>query len=219
MKPQKYSHIDFPYNLYQAVFKDKYEEIIKGRSKEDLIGSFYITIDNIKSMTRRFNYREIEVLQYRFIEKLTLQEIGKIYGVTKDRIRQIEAKALRKLMYTNEKEVCVMKYGMSNYIERIMEPYKDLIHRMANCKDVSTYSISIEDVELSTRAYNCLKRAGINTVKDLIEFKSKRGFERIRNLGKKTQREIESMLEEMMPYLIDGVLVKPSERDVHKELK
>lgn len=216
MKPQKYSHIEFPYNLYQEVFKDKYEEVIEGRSREDLIGSFYIAIDNIKGMTGRFNNREKEVLQYRFIEKLTLQEIGKIYGITNNRIRQIEAKALRKLMYANEKEVCVMKYGMSNYIERIMEPYKDLIHRMANCKDVSTYSINIEDVDLSVRAYNCLKRARINTIKDLIEFKSKNGLEKIRYLGKKTQKEIESMLEEMMPYLIDGVLVKPSEREENK---
>ena len=41
--------------------------------------------------------RESKILYYRFKYGLTLEEVGKIYGLTRDRIRQIEAKALRKL--------------------------------------------------------------------------------------------------------------------------
>ena len=52
-----------------------------------------------------------------------------------------------------------------------------------------TLETSIEEIEFSVRAYNCLKRAGIHTVQDLI---SKRESEvtKIRNLGKKSLKEV-----------------------------
>lgn len=42
---------------------------------------------------------------------------------------------------------------------------------------------SIDDLDLSVRAYNCLKRAGILTIRDLVE-KSENEMMKIRNLGK-----------------------------------
>ena len=52
-----------------------------------------------------------------------------------------------------------------------------------------TLETPIEEIEFSVRAYNCLKRAGIHTVQDLI---SKREMEvtKIRNLGKKSLKEV-----------------------------
>ena len=52
-----------------------------------------------------------------------------------------------------------------------------------------TLETPIEEVEFSVRAYNCLKRAGIHTVQDLVE---KREVEvtKIRNLGKKSLKEV-----------------------------
>ena len=50
---------------------------------------------SISSLTKR----EQRVLYERFVNNLTLEQVGRIYGVTKDRIRQIEAKALRKLRH------------------------------------------------------------------------------------------------------------------------
>ena len=43
--------------------------------------------------------REYNVLELRFLDNLTLEEIGKRFGVTRERIRQIEAKALRKIKH------------------------------------------------------------------------------------------------------------------------
>ena len=53
-----------------------------------------------------------------------------------------------------------------------------------------------EDLELSVRAYNCLKRAGIHTMQDLID---KREVEvtKIRNLGKKSLKEVIDKVNEM----------------------
>ena len=56
--------------------------------------------------------------------------------------------------------------------------------------------MSIDELELSVRSYNCLKRAGINTVQDLI---SKKEVEvtKIRNLGKKSLKEVIDKVKEM----------------------
>ena len=52
-----------------------------------------------------------------------------------------------------------------------------------------TLEMSIEDMDLSVRSYNCLKRAGINTVEDLIK-KSKDDMLKVRNLGLKSLEEV-----------------------------
>lgn len=54
---------------------------------------------------------------------------------------------------------------------------------------------TIEDLDLSVRSFNCLKRAGINTVGDLIS-KSPEEMMRVRNLGKKSLEEVIAKLEE-----------------------
>ena len=50
-------------------------------------------------------------------------------------------------------------------------------------------SISIEDLELSVRAYNCLKRASINSMAELLK-KSEHDLLNIKNFGKKSSDEV-----------------------------
>lgn len=59
-----------------------------------------------------------------------------------------------------------------------------------------TLETPIEEVEFSVRAYNCLKRAGIHTVQDLVD---KREIEvtKIRNLGKKSLKEVLDKVDEL----------------------
>ena len=52
-----------------------------------------------------------------------------------------------------------------------------------------TLETPIEEVEFSVRAYNCLKRAGIHTVQDLVN-KKESEVTKIRNLGKKSLKEV-----------------------------
>ncbi len=56
--------------------------------------------------------------------------------------------------------------------------------------------MSIEEMELSVRSFNCLKRAGINTVQELTH-KTEDEMIKIRNLGKKSLDEVKNKLEEM----------------------
>ncbi len=55
------------------------------------------------------------------------------------------------------------------------------------------YDMTIEELDFSVRSYNCLKRAGVNTVGDLLS-KSEDGLMNIRNLGKKSLKEIKQKL-------------------------
>ena len=59
-----------------------------------------------------------------------------------------------------------------------------------------TLETPIEEIEFSVRAYNCLKRAGIHTVQDLIN-KKEVEVAKIRNLGKKSLKEVLDKVEEM----------------------
>lgn len=56
--------------------------------------------------------------------------------------------------------------------------------------------MQIEDLDLSVRSYNCLKRAGINTVEELTQ-KSEEDMMKVRNLGKKSLKEVKQKLDEL----------------------
>ncbi|HOA90488.1 MAG TPA: DNA-directed RNA polymerase subunit alpha [Bacillota bacterium] len=55
--------------------------------------------------------------------------------------------------------------------------------------------MSIEELDLSVRSFNCLKRAGINTVEELIK-NTEEDMMKVRNLGKKSLEEVKSKLAE-----------------------
>ena len=63
---------------------------------------------------------------------------------------------------------------------------------------------SIDELELSVRSYNCLKRAGINTVAELCS-KTPEDMMKVRNLGKKSMEEVVAKLKEM------GLSLQPPE--------
>ena len=67
-----------------------------------------------------------------------------------------------------------------------------------NVDDSKTKALemSIDELEFSVRAYNCLKRANINTLQDLTE-KSENEMMKIRNLGKKSLKEVIDKVKEM----------------------
>jgi len=64
--------------------------------------------------------------------------------------------------------------------------------------------MSVEELDLSVRSYNCLKRAGINTVEELIS-RTEEEMMKVRNLGKKSLEEVLNKLAEL------GLSLKPSD--------
>lgn len=81
--------------------------------------------------------------------------------------------------------------------------FVDLVDNMKNVNILTTreedkqqkaLEMTIEDMDLSVRSFNCLKRAGINTVEDLTR-KSKDDMLKVRNLGLKSLEEVIKKLE------------------------
>jgi len=56
--------------------------------------------------------------------------------------------------------------------------------------------MTVEELDLSVRSYNCLKRAGIDTVDELIQ-RTEEDMMKVRNLGKKSLAEVKSKLAEL----------------------
>lgn len=69
---------------------------------------------------------------------------------------------------------------------------------------VKVLEMSIDELELSVRSYNCLKRAGINTVEELTN-KTPEDMMKVRNLGRKSLEEVLAKLKEL------GLQLNPSE--------
>lgn len=198
---------EWPYNLLNALEIDK-----DPLDHMDDIGTLEVAMA-ISSMTPR----EKSVIRMRYGHEMTLEAVGNEIGVKKERVRQIEAKALRKLRYT-EGAGYVIRNGVKAYIN--MRILKGIEHGMKQKEaaleevyrqklaDVGTeisenerkvwnriLALTVEELDLSVRAYNCLKRAGNLTVNDIIvKYPDYESAIRIRNLGKKSLEEISEKL-------------------------
>ena len=154
----------------------------------------------------------------------TLEEIGKRLSRTSEYIRQLEESALSKLQSPIHlpyiKNVsAVRKYPISNplnFKDKIILELDDLIFKKRCKTDTLLFhilmkqnititvtnfvyppEISIDDLDLSIRSYNCVKRAGINNVQELIDL-SDDDILRIRNLGKNQVIEIRNKISEFI---------------------
>lgn len=70
----------------------------------------------------------------------------------------------------------------------------DILVSREEDKQVKLMELPIEEMDLSVRSYNCLKRAGINNIQDLLK-KSKSDMFKVRNLGAKSVEEVIQKLE------------------------
>ena len=74
--------------------------------------------------------------------------------------------------------------------------FDDVMVEKEDDKNEKKLEMTIEELDLSVRSYNCLKRAGINTVQELTD-KSEADMMRVRNLGRKSLEEVKNKLAEL----------------------
>ena len=143
-----------------------------------------IAIDSLYSPIERVSY-EVEsarVGQNENFDKLIMN----VY--TNGSITPEEAMALSARILIEHFEIVTDLNSISNISSIMAEKKVDTITK--------TLETPIEEIEFSVRAYNCLKRAGINTVQDLIA-KKEVEVTKIRNLGKKSLKEVIDKVKEM----------------------
>ena len=156
--------------------------------------------------------REVTVITAYFKEEKTLEEIAKEKGVTRERIREIKQKALRKLRHPWRSGIFM--YGLEykklqeekkqlekERIAKRNEALKQEIEALSNeshlfpdgdTMDVVS-QITIEEAGFSVRSYNSLKRAGFRTLGDVSLLRDQ-DMQRIRSIGKKSIRDIIQVL-------------------------
>ena len=136
-----------------------------------------IAIDSIYSPVERVSY-EVEparVGQNENYDKLVL-EVS-----TNGSIRPEEAVALAA-------RILIEHFTLLTDLSKIADMTGIMIEKNDDPK-TKTLETTIEELDFSVRAYNCLKRAGIHTLQDLVN-KSEPEMMKIRNLGKKSLKEV-----------------------------
>lgn len=154
----------------------------KNKSDDQPVG--VISIDSIYTPIERVNMAvtNTRVGHDTDLDKLTL-DITTNGSITPDDALSLAAKTLR-----DQLNVFI---DLSDAVEII----EDVV--VEETPDTSEIlSMKIEDMELSVRSFNCLKRAGINTVEDLCN-KTESEMMKIRNLGNKSLVEVHERLEAM----------------------
>ena len=165
---------------------------------KDVLDMVYIR--GISTALGLLSERERQMLSARYERGLTLEQLGKEQGVTRERIRQIIAKAIRKLRNPSYSRKflgmsIVEHYQILAEKERSMIEKEQAIHAYyvahtdSKPPKKSIELQSIEYLDLSVRSYNCLIRAGKKTIGDVAETSYEKLIQ-IRNLGRRSLQEI-----------------------------
>ena len=87
----------------------------------------------------------------------------------------------------------ILNEHLNLFVDLSDATYTELLVETKDDSKETVLEMTIEELDLSVRSFNCLKRAGINTVKDLIS-KSEDEMMKVRNLGKKSLEEVRNKL-------------------------
>lgn len=157
--------------------------LAEGNKREDHpIG--VIPVDSIYTPVSRVNYQveNTRVGQVTNYDKLTLDVW------TNGSIRPEEAVSLGAKILTEHLNIFVGLTDQAQHAEIMVEKEEDQKEKVLE--------MTIEELDLSVRSYNCLKRAGINTVHELTQ-KTEEDMMKVRNLGRKSLEEVNEKLAEL----------------------
>ena len=184
---------EYPYNLIDAL---ELEPV-------DVIENFEPRLNRVmlEYMTTRDQY----ILMHVYAHQQTFEEIGRFMDISAERVRQLHARALRKLHY-HKKYLLIGIYSEPEHMEkqkfeeyilsmRESWTYESALDYVKNHKRQPTER-DIIDLDLTIRSYNCLKRAGITTIDQLCD-KTIKEMMKVRNLGRKSLKEIRNKLQSL----------------------
>ena len=156
-----------------------YNTAEKNKKPEQSLGD--LPIDSIYTPVKKVNYsvENTRVGQMVDYDKLTIEVW------TDGSLKPYEALSLAAKVMTGHLELFIDLSEATKNTQIMIEKEES--------KKEKVLEMSIEDLELSVRSFNCLKRAGISTVEDLTN-KSEADMMKVRNLGKKSLDEVTNKL-------------------------
>ena len=143
-----------------------------------------IPIDSLFSPIRRVNYKveDTRVGQHTDYDKLSF-EVWTDGSILPDEAISLGAKVLSKHLSL-----------FINLTEEVAEV--EILDEKEEDDKAKVLEMTVEELDLSVRSYNCLKRAGINSVEELIQ-RTEEDMMKVRNLGKKSLEEVRRKLAEL----------------------
>lgn len=172
-------------NLYMEL------ELVKGRgyvvadrNKRDGQPVGVIPVDSSFTPVRKVNFsvENTRVGQITDYDKLTLEVW------TNGTMKSDEAISLGAKILTEHLNLFI---GLTDHVSNV-----EIMVEKEDDKKEKVLEMTVEELDLSVRSYNCLKRAGINTVEELNN-KSEEDMMKVRNLGKKSLEEVQRKLAEL----------------------
>jgi len=175
--------------LYMEIILEKgrgYVSADRNKNHGQPIG--VIPVDSIFTPVRKVNYtvENTRVGQNTEFDKLTMEVW------TDGTIRPDEAQSLAARIMTEHLALFVELTGDVGNVEIMVE--KD------DSRKEKVLEMTIEELDLTVRSYNCLKRAGINTVDELVQ-RTEDEMMKVRNLGRKSLDEVIAKLAALGLYL------------------
>lgn len=179
--------------LYMELTVNKGRGYVPAEKNKSLVHHIgVIPVDSIYTPVKKVNYtvENTRVGQITDYDKLTLEVW------TNGSINPYEAISLGAKILSEHLKLFI----------NLSESAKDaeIMVEKEETKKEKVLEMTVEELDLSVRAYNCLKRAGINTVEDLIQ-RTEEDMMKVRNLGKKSLEEVVNKLKSL------GLSLAPSE--------
>ena len=156
--------------------------VLADKNKRDDMPIGEIPVDSLFTPTQKVNFTvaNTRVGQETDFDRLTL-DVTTNGSMDADEAVSFAAKVLSEYL---QKFIGIT--GDSEELEIMIEKEEDRKEKILD--------MTIEELDLSVRSYNCLKRANINTVEELI-MKNEEEMMKVRNLGKKSLEEVQQKLE------------------------
>jgi DNA-directed RNA polymerase subunit alpha len=177
--------LDSSAHLFMEITVEKgrgYVPAEKNKKEEHVIG--VIPVDSLFSPVIKVNFKveDTRVGQETDLDKLTL-DVWTDGTIAPDEAISSSAKFLT--------EHLKLFIGLTESISDEVT----MVEKEEEKKD-KLLELTIEELDLSVRSYNCLKRAGINTAQELIQ-RTEEDMMKVRNLGKKSLEEVEEKLAQL----------------------
>ena len=199
---------EWPENLIEEILEKTVEEPLTGWQ-----------IDGLEWILGNLNKRTGDMIRYKFKDGLTLEEISGIFGVGKERVRQIIARGIRLMRHPSRTVYLLKDYKTvtADYeaelarltqeigereveLDRLVKKIAELSEKAETLEPAASRAqnaalrLPIIDMDLSARAYNSLIRCGMDTIEDVVKRWGEDELHGIRNCGAVSREEIRRKL-------------------------
>ena len=160
---------EYPFNLFAAIENGRPHIVFPRELTEKIEKGIVLAMSHLPERTQ-------EMLLMRYKEGLTYAKISEKFDVKKERVRQIICLGIRELAKPQ---------------------FVQMMRAVEETKRHTINDIEIDDMKLSVRTDNVIRRAGNRTVNDLLKYKDKDSIMKIKGMTIKGAKEIAKKLYEL----------------------